>query len=75
METIYQTKFYKRTCHKCEKDIVPINLGVINEMHGYKLNCPECGAFLGWGGKDKTKMSQGEEYEREHSFRGSFKVR
>ena len=50
-ERVFRTRFESKTCPKCRKHIKPITMGESNEMHGYKLICPECERFVGWGGK------------------------
>jgi len=50
-EKVFRTRFDKRECPKCKETIIPITNGHSCEMHGYKLNCPICHAFVGWGGK------------------------
>jgi DNA-directed RNA polymerase subunit RPC12/RpoP len=49
-ERVFRTRFKRRVCARCKIEIMPIANGS-NPMHGYKLECPECGAYLGWGGK------------------------
>lgn len=49
-ERVPCTRFKERTCPKCKGSIIP-KLGKINDMHGHRLDCPNCNAFLGWGGK------------------------
>lgn len=50
-EKVFRTNFHERVCPKCKENIKPITYGETNQMHGYKLACPECEAFIGWGGK------------------------
>lgn len=58
MEEKYNKRWYRRKCFRCESVIIPVNHGVVNEIHGYKLNCPSCGTFLGWGGKNKNHKAK-----------------
>lgn len=53
------TEFVERYCYGCERKIKPVTKGETNETHGYKLVCPECGVFLGWGGKVKPLKKNG----------------
>jgi hypothetical protein len=50
-EKLYRTRFEARDCPKCKRCIIPEKNGKTNEMHGYQIHCPECHAFIGWGGK------------------------
>lgn len=49
-EKVFRNRFKERDCLRCKKHIMPIAKGS-NPMHGFRLECPECGAYLGWGGK------------------------
>ena len=49
-EKVFRTRFKDRICPKCKKEISPISNGS-NPMHGYRLECPICRAYLGWAGK------------------------
>jgi len=49
-ERVFRTRFKWRECPKCKHYIDPQPNGS-NPMHGYRLECPNCGAYLGWGGK------------------------
>jgi hypothetical protein len=50
-EKVFRTRFDERECPKCKTTIIPITNGKSCEMHGFKLGCPLCHAFIGWGGK------------------------
>ena len=57
----FNTTFVERECKKCGHTGQPIDTGVVNEVHGHKLLCAHCGAFLAWGGRDKSiKKTDGE---------------
>lgn len=47
----FRERFHPKDCPKCGELIIPVTNGESNEMHGYKLHCPECKSFIGWGGK------------------------
>jgi DNA-directed RNA polymerase subunit RPC12/RpoP len=36
-------------CRKCGQDVAAIP-GGINAQHGFRLNCSDCGSFVGWSG-------------------------
>lgn len=50
-EKYNRTKFDSKACPKCKEYITPITDGSSNPMHGYKVFCPVCKAYIGWGGK------------------------
>jgi 5-methylcytosine-specific restriction endonuclease McrA len=44
--------FTSKQCKNCG-EVEPVTRGEINDVHGYKLRCPHCGLFVGWGGMTK----------------------
>jgi hypothetical protein len=49
-ERVFRDRFKWRECPKCKHYIEPQKDGS-HPMHGYKLVCPNCKAYIGWGGK------------------------
>ena len=49
----FNTTFIERHCKRCGWEGQPVTKGAPNEIHGHRLVCPDCGAFLAWGGKVK----------------------
>ena len=45
------TTFPEMNCKKCGIKVKPVSNGDISPIHGYKLSCPSCNSFVGWGGK------------------------
>lgn len=55
-----------KNCPKCGEWIKPITYGMSNEMHGYKLHCPGCEQFIGWGGKVNKAFHDALAAKRQH---------
>lgn len=49
----YNTTFTPKFCRNCDGEVKPIADDTPHPTHGYKLLCPYCGWFVGWGGKAK----------------------
>ena len=60
---VFRTKFESRVCPKCRENITPFTDGRSNEMHGYRLTCPECNQWIGWGGKQFAEHARVNENE------------
>ena len=58
------TEFVPLHCKRCDKKVEPETDGSINPVHGYKLFCPECKFFVGWGGKAQPVKNGNGERER-----------
>ena len=70
-EKLPNTVFVPLPCKQCDKKVEPVSNGDVNPTHGYKLFCPECNTFIGWGGKaHPVKNGNG---ERERSSQWSAK--
>jgi len=50
-ERVFRTRFLEKDCPKCKKHITPVTNGQSSEMHGFRIYCPECKCYIGWGGK------------------------
>jgi 5-methylcytosine-specific restriction endonuclease McrA len=52
--------FTSKQCKKCGL-VEPVTYGEVSDVHGYKLHCPHCGMYVGWGGKTQAiKNGNGE---------------
>ena len=58
MEKEPNTTFVDMNCRNCGEKVKPVTDGSINETHGYKLFCPKCKNFVGWGGKRKVLIDR-----------------
>ena len=58
------TVFVPLPCKQCGKKVEPVHHGEINPTHGYKLFCPDCNTFIGWGGKSQPIKNGNGERER-----------
>jgi len=65
MEKVPNEVFTPKHCNKCDTQVEPMTHSEINDVHGYKLRCPICNTFVGWGGKKKAV--KGEHGERVRS--------
>ena len=52
-EKVPNTTFTQKQCPKCGQ-VEPVTHGEVNDVHGFKLRCPHCDQFVGWGGKMKA---------------------
>ena len=50
-ERVFRTRFEEKTCPKCKLKITPVSNGQSSDMHGFRIYCPECKCYIGWGGK------------------------
>lgn len=41
--------FTSKQCRNCGL-VEPVTYGEVNDVHGFKLHCPHCGSYVGWGG-------------------------
>lgn len=56
--SVGNTEFREFTCPTCGTVAKPHANGQSHPVHGYKLYCPSCNRWLGWGGKSKNLIDQ-----------------
>lgn len=66
MEKTFRERFIPRKCPKCCEFTKPITDGTTNEIHGYKLICPFCNNFIGWGGKVNKIYQEAKNAKKQH---------
>jgi len=49
-----------KQCVSCGCLVEPMTHGEISDVHGFKLHCPHCDRFVGWGGLTKPVSKNGE---------------
>jgi 5-methylcytosine-specific restriction endonuclease McrA len=51
--------FTPKQCRNCGL-VEPVTHGEVNDVHGYKLRCPHCDSYVGWGGLTQPLVENGE---------------